>query len=343
MNTEGVKSGKSRRHPAGRKGCQPLAEGRGSGAAAPGPGPAGPPTEPRGDLMAWVPHSEAWTELRGRSPDTARRAGSSRTAAEAKMAGRRLRQLPNSAHRAAFGSSSSRCLGGSPATCEQAPRPARARGAPGPRSPACVSRAAPLGGPRVPSALRGRCDNESRLGGAHRLTGSARGPRAAPADASPGPWRLPSSPTARPGAPRARGAQGWSARLEDSSYAGSPAPKDAPSPPTPTHPSPRAHTLRRLSPALHRPPGPSQRGSPRSPTPSPDAATRTRACSHCARTLTRRNTHTLTHTHTPARSPRAAPRKGMNIPYSQALVTAKLLATSKLSMWGVSLNSEVEN
>ena len=214
------------------------------------------------------------------------------------MAGRRLRQLPNSAHRAAFGSSSSRCLGGSPATCEQAPRPARARGAPGPRSPACVSRAAPLGGPRVPSALRGRCDNESRLGGAHRLTGSARGPRAAPADASPGPWRLPSSPTARPGAPRARGAQGWSARLEDSSYAGSPAPKDAPSPPTPTHPSPRAHTLRRLSPALHRPPGPSQRGSPRSPTPSPDAATRTRACSHCARTLTRRNTHTLTHTHT---------------------------------------------
>lgn len=29
--------------------------------------------------------------------------------------------------------------------------------------------------------------------------------------------------------------------------------------------------------------------------------------------------------------------------YSQALVTAKLLATSRLSMWGVSLNSEVEN
>lgn len=159
-------------------------------------------------------------ELRGRSPDTARRAGTSRTAAKTKMAGRRLLHLPNSAHPAAFGSSSSRCLGGSPATCEPAPRPARARGAPGtlaaalgpqlpgPRSPACVSRAAPLGGPRVPSALRDRCDNVSRLGGAYRLTGSARGPRAGPADFNPGPWRLPSSPTARPGAPRARGAQG---------------------------------------------------------------------------------------------------------------------------------------
>lgn len=60
----------------------------------------------------------------------------------------------------------------------------------------------------------------------------------------------------------------------------------------PPHPSPRAHTPRRLSLALHRPPGPSQRASARSLTPSPDAATRTRACSHCAPTPTRRNRHT---------------------------------------------------
>lgn len=54
------------------------------------------------------------------------------------------------------------------------------------------------------------------------------------------------------------------------------------------------------------------------------------------------DTQKHTHTHT---SPLSAcgPQKGMNIHYSQALVTAKLLATSKLSMWGVSLNSEVEN
>jgi hypothetical protein len=75
---------------------------------------------------------------------------------------------------------------------------------------------------------------------------------------------------------------------------------------------------------------------------------RARACSHShPHTDTQKHTHTHTHTHHPtlaiASFWRVAPPKNMNIHYLQALVTAKLLATSKLSMWGVSLNSEVEN
>lgn len=42
-------------------------------------------------------------------------------------------------------------------------------------------------------------------------------------------------------------------------------------------------------------------------------------------------------------APPPPPQQAGGARYSQALVTAKLLATSRLSMWGVSLNSEVEN
>lgn len=48
----------------------------------------------------------------------------------------------------------------------------------------------------------------------------------------------------------------------------------------------------------------------------------------------------------PAQAQKAFGREDLNewnIHYSQALVTAKLLATSRLSMWGDSRNSEVEN
>lgn len=61
--------------------------------------------------------------------------------------------------------------------------------------------------------------------------------------------------------------------------------------------------------------------------------------------LTPTHRHTETHTtrHSHSLAFRVRHPKGMNIHYLQALVTAKLFATSKLSMWGVSLNSEVEN
>lgn len=75
---------------------------------------------------------------------------------------------------------------------------------------------------------------------------------------------------------------------------------------------------------------------------SPYAVTRTRVCSHShPHTDTPKDAHTTPHSHSLAF--RVGHLKDMNIHYLQALVTAKLFATSKLSMCGVSLNSEVEN
>lgn len=86
----------------------------------------------------------------------------------------------------------------------------------------------------------------------------------------------------------------------------------------------------------------SQRGSPRLQPLSPYAITRTRVCSHShPHTDTQKRAHTTPHLYSLAF--RVRHPKCMNIHYLQALVTAKLFATSKLSMWGVSLNSEVEN
>lgn len=88
------------------------------------------------------------------------------------------------------------------------------------------------------------------------------------------------------------------------------------------------------------PPAPTSGGSPRVQPLSPPPLSHARACA-VTHTHTLKDAHTTPHSHSLAFRVRRL--KGMNIHYLQALVTAKLLATSKLSMCGVSLNSEVEN
>lgn len=115
-------------------------------------------------------------------------------------------------------------------------------------------------------------------------------------------------------------------------------------------------TFRRAA-GAHRDPAPRSHGAGRSRTCSaagqlpPSTAPRTHpypAHKHTDRHTDTYPAHPRTHTspHTPAAPLEAAPppppRQAGSARYSQALVTAKLLATSRLSMWGVSLNSEVE-